>query len=190
MGLRDRRRKRQAPLDLTGQVLPETTLPVVRDDSEFPADDGSTIHSAGYVLLDPTRNLTQVGDDAWLRPIGCRLTKIAGLTHHAEAAQDPRFAPGQVVVLAPMPDNPVDPHAVGIWDSTGERQVGFVPADHAEEIAGRIAAGEQLGALIMREYRAKDKDGPRIGLIMLIAPVGTVKLSVEGYTEPPPAADD
>jgi hypothetical protein len=185
-----RRRPRQR-LDLPEVAeLPETTLSVVKDDSSFVAEDGGTIHSLGYMLLDPTRNLTQVGDDAWLRTIGCRLTKIAGLTHHPEAAQEAGFAPGSVAVLAPVPDNPVDANAVGVWDATGEHQIGFVPAEHAKEIAARIAAGEALGALIMREYRRESKTGPRLGLVMLIAPVARIKLRVEGYTEPIAPADE
>lgn len=188
------RRRRKQQLDLPEvEELPETTLSVVKDESSFAAADGGTIHSLGYMLLDPTRNLTQVGDDAWLRPIGARLTKIAGLTHHPEAAQEDGFAPGSVAVLAPMPDNPVDPHAVGVWDATGEHQIGFVPAEHSQEIAERIAAGEALGGLIMREYRRESKTGPRLGLVMLIAPVARIKLRVEGYTqpvEPATTADD
>jgi hypothetical protein len=186
MALLNRRRKQK--LDLPDPPeLPETTLSVVKDDSSFAAEDGGTIHSLGYMLLDPTRGLTQVGDDDWLRPIGCRLTKIAGLTHHPKAAQEAAFSPGSVVVLAPMPENPADAHAVGVWDATGQHQIGFVPAEHSREIAARIAAEELLGGIVMREYRRESKTGPRLGLVMLIAPIARIKLRVEGYTAPPAA---
>lgn len=164
-------------------AVPATTLPVVRDQSSFTAEDGSTVHSVGYLLLDPIGEYTAVGDDDWLRPAGCRLTRVAGLTHHPEAAQDPRFAAGSVVLLAPEPDNPADPEAVGVWDKSGELRVGYLPADLAPEIGARIAAGEMLGGAILREYRTAPTGGRRLGLVLLVAPAGAVTLRVQ-----PPAA--
>jgi hypothetical protein len=179
MGLRDARRRRRA--QAAAAALPpliDTKLAVVRQDGSFSARDGSTVHSLGYHLLDPIGEFTEVGEDAWLRERGCRLTRVAGLTHHAQAAQDERFAPGSVVVLCPDPANPVDPHAVGVWDASGELQVGFVPAEISEDIAKRIASGEMLGAAVLREYRSEPTGGRRLGLVMLIAPIGTVTLQV------------
>ena len=158
---------------------PATTLAAVRDDSSFTADDGSTVHAVGYVLLDPTGEHTGVGDDDWLRPAGCRLTKVAGLTHHPEAAQDAAFAAGSVVLLAAEPDNPADPDAVSVWDKSGELRVGYLPADVAPQIAARIAAGEMLGGAILREYRTDPTGGRRLGLVLVIAPAGAVTLRVQ-----------
>jgi hypothetical protein len=164
--------------DLLIAPRPETALTVVRDDGSFAAEDGSTIYSRGYALVDPVGEFTQVGDDDWLRVSGCRLCKVAGLTHHAEAAQDERFSPGSVVLVCPDPSNPVDPSAVAVFDASGEHQVGFVPASISAEIAGRIAGGEELGGAILREYRTEPATGGRrIGLVMLIAPAGTVRLT-------------
>jgi hypothetical protein len=177
------RRLRARPDVPPSPAVPATTLAAVRDDSSFTADDGSTVHSVGYLLLDPTGEYTAVGDDDWLRPAGCRLTKVAGLTHHPEAAQDARFAAGSVVLLAAEPDNPADPDAVGVWDKSGELRVGYLPADLAPEIAARIAAGEMLGGAILREYRTASTGGRRLGLVLLIAPAGAVTLRVQ-----PPAA--
>ncbi len=160
-------------------ALGETKLPAVRDDSSFVADDGSTIYSFGFMLLNPEREYISVGSDEWLQARGCRLCRVAGLTHHPQAAQEARFAPGSVVVLAPEPNNPADPHAVSVWDATGEQQLGYVPAEIAPEIAERIAGGEPLGAAIVREHRSEPEGGRRLGLVMLIAPAGRVTLSVE-----------
>lgn len=186
MGILARGRHRGAGAGIEGLPLTDTTLRVVRDDGSFTAEDGSTIHALGFALLDPIGEFTQPGEDEWLREAGCRLCKVAGLTHHPQAAQDDRFAPGSVVVLAPDPNNPVDPHAVTIWDARGELQVGFVPAELAADIAGRIAAGELLGGVILREYRTDPPDDRRVGLVMLIAPMGKVTLRVEA---PPRPAD-
>ncbi|MEA2355486.1 MAG: hypothetical protein QOD61_1615 [Solirubrobacteraceae bacterium] len=179
MGILARLRRVDAGPEVEGLPLLDTNLRVVRDDSSFTAEDGSTIRALGFALLDPIGEFTQPGEDDWLREAGCRLCKVAGLTHQPEAAQDARFAPGSVVVLAPDPKNPVDPHAVTIWDAKGELQVGFVPAELAESIAGRIAAGELLGGVILREYRTEAPDDRRVGLVMLIAPMGKVTLRVE-----------
>ena len=173
------RRLRAGPDAAPSWPVPATTLPAVRDDSSFIADDGSTIHSVGYVLLDPTGEYAGVGDDDWLRPAGCRLTKVAGLTHHPEAAQDARFAPGSVVLLAAEPEHPADPDAVSVWDKSGEVRVGYLPADVAPEISARIAAGEMLGGAILREYRTAPAGGQRLGLVLLIAPAGAVTLRVQ-----------
>jgi hypothetical protein len=187
MGILGRLRRRgETGPPVEGLPLLDTTLRVVRDDGSFTAEDGSTIHALGFALLDPIGGFTQPGDDDWLREAGCRLCKVAGLTHQPQAAQDERFAPGSVVVLAPDPTNPVDPHAVTVWDAKGELQVGFVPAALAESIAVRIAAGELLGGAILREYRTDAPDDRRVGLVMLIAPMGTVTLRVEA--QPRPAA--
>jgi hypothetical protein len=186
MGILARLRHRDAGPEVEGLPLLDTNLRVVRDDSSFTAEDGSTIHALGFALLDPIGEFTQPGEDGWLREAGCRLCKVAGLTHQPEAAQDARFTPGSVVVLAPDPKNPVDPHAVTVWDAKGELQVGFVPAELAESIAGRIAAGELLGGVILREYRTGATEDRRVGLVMLIAPMGKVTLRVEA---PLPASD-
>lgn len=178
MGLRDLLRARRAA-DQLAELAVETKLTVVREDSSFEGADGSTIRSLGYTVLDPTGGYTQVGDDDWMRTVGCRLCKVAGVTHHDEAVQDERFAAGSVVVLAPDPENPVDDRAVGVWEATGELQAGFVPAAISAEVADRMAAGELLGGIILREYRTEAEAGRRVGLVMLIAPFGKVTLRVE-----------
>jgi hypothetical protein len=184
MGLRDAlRHRRTGAGPASGEPvlvpLPETALSVVRDDGSFVSEDGSTIYSRGYALIDPIGEFTQVGDDDWLRTIGCRLCKVAGLTHHPDAAQDERFGPGSVVLVCPDPSNPADPSAVAVFDASGEQQVGFVPASMSAEIAERINGGELLGGAIVREYRTEPEGGRRLGLVMLIAPAGTVRLRVE-----------
>jgi hypothetical protein len=194
MGLRERLRRRRAETVILEPVT-ETALPVVADDSAFVAEDGSEIYSRGYMLLDPDDEYTPVGAHPWLREIGCHLCKVAGITHHPEAAaQEERFAPGSVVLLCPAPENPVDPHAVAVFDASGESQIGFVPAAISQEIAERIGAGEMLGGAILREYRSEpDGGGRRLGLVMLIAPAGRVKLRVErreAAGDPPGGGED
>jgi len=153
-------------------------LHVVEENEPFTADDGKRIWASGYTVIDDTTgSFMSLADQHFDNP-HCLLCHVAGVTHRPEALQDPRFAPGHGLLLRPEPTNPYDHNAVGIWDATGEVQLGFVPAEHSEQIAMDIRNGTQLVGLAMREFR-HGESGPRLGIHVLIAPAGTVELVID-----------
>jgi hypothetical protein len=65
-----------------------------------------------------------------------RVVPVAGVSFRAEAHADPSFDPGCPLALVPEPENPHDPHAVGIWNEEQTVQAGYVPRDVAPELTG------------------------------------------------------
>ena len=57
----------------------------------------------------------------------------------------------------------------------GGEQVGWVPRELAEELAGEIDAGRPWSAIVLREQRLSPRD-PRYGLTMLLAPDSVIEL--------------
>src|SRR4051794_33343694 len=137
---------------------------------EFTADDGKTLWASGYTLLDENDRYITVSEQHFENPL-CLLCNVAGTSYRRNALQDGRFAPGSAVILRPEPTNPHDPNAVGVWDSSGTVQVGFIPARVSPKVAADIRGGNELGGVIMREFRAAEH-GPRVGLHLLIGPAG------------------
>jgi hypothetical protein len=92
---------------------------------------------------------------AWEDP-RIRVVPAAGVSYRPEALPDASFDPGRRLALVPEPENPHDPHAVGIWNEQRSLQLGYVPA----AVAGELAGDEQAVSL----WRV---DG---GLRVLLAP--------------------
>ena len=65
-----------------------------------------------------------------------RVVPVAGVSYRAEALDDPSFDPGRRLVLVREPENEHDPNAVAIWNEGRTRQLGYVPAAVAPELAG------------------------------------------------------
>lgn len=91
--------------------------------------------------------------------------KLAGVSHREEALQGPAFAPGSMLRLIPEPENPHDPKAVSVWDAEENRQVGYVPREHAPDIFRALRSGERLLCLSMWEVMDGEK---RVGLRALV----------------------
>jgi hypothetical protein len=61
---------------------------------------------------------------------------VAGVSFRPEAIEDPSFEPGSRLALVPEPENPHDPHAVGIWNEDRSIQAGYVPRETAPTLRG------------------------------------------------------
>jgi hypothetical protein len=103
---------------------------------------------------------------------------VAGVSYRPEALQEAGLRPGVEVRLRPEPENAHDPNAVAVWNPSGKVQLGYIPADLSPRVAGEFRAGNPLGALIIAEYRRNSKRGPRVGLHLLVVPLGKVNLMV------------
>ena len=114
---------------------------------------------SGFWLRDAATGEAMKWDDPRVRVV-----KLAGASYRADALQDDAFAPGRRLALVAEPDNEHDPNAVAVWDSERRLQAGYVPAEVAPELSG----DEQ--AVSLWEFRGDD--GGRIGLRILLAPVG------------------
>ncbi len=133
------------------------------------SDDGERLDGAGFRLLD--RDGRAVGwDDASLAGSGVFVFSVAGVSYRLDVAQSETFAPGRPLSLVRDPENEFDANAIGVWDEAQREQVGFVPADKAVEIGGRLA-GERLAAVSLWEWR---KDGQRCALRVLVGPPAVV----------------
>jgi HIRAN domain len=156
------------------------TVQVVEDTHAYRADDGSEWWSGGYCPVHEELD----GEHRFIAP-GERLPdprvlycKVAGVRHYPTALQDPSIKVGSAAVLRPEPENPHDANAVGVWDETGTVQLGHIPADLSSTVAGRIRAGEELVAVIVREIRRDSESGPRSAIHLLVAPASELNLSI------------
>jgi hypothetical protein len=94
-----------------------------------------------------------------------RVIKVAGVSYRLEALQSDAFAPGQRLTLVAEPDNEHDPNAIGVWDAERRVQVGYVPADVAQDLSA-----DDWQAVSLREFFER---GQRAGLRVLLAPRDT-----------------
>jgi hypothetical protein len=143
-------------------------FPFAFEQRGYSAESGSgeLVEGRGYELRDE-RDRPVRWDDSRLAAAGITVLKVAGTSHRAEGLQDDAFRPGSALTLRPDPANAFAPHAVGVWDADGRKQVGFVPREAAGEISGRLEH-QNLDAWILWEWR--DEGGRRVGLRMLVAP--------------------
>ena len=147
-------------------------LPFAFEQRGYSAESGSgeLVEGRGYELRDEHDHSIR-WDDRRLASSGITVLKVAGTSYRAEALQDEAFRPGSSLTLKRDPANEFDPHAVGVWDAGERIQVGFVPREAANEVAGRLERGS-LDAWSLWEWR--DESGRRVGLRMLIAPLGAL----------------
>jgi HIRAN domain-containing protein len=128
-------------------------------------DDGGQVWLAGFTpVAADGRYLGR--DDPELRARGLRIASVAGAArHHAEALELPSL--GAALVLRRDPGNEHDANAIQV--RFGDAQIGWVPRELAEELAGELDAGRTWSAAVLREQRPSPRD-PRSGLTMLLAP--------------------
>jgi hypothetical protein len=137
-------------------------------------EDGGQVWIAGYTPVDPESGRYLGRDAPELTALGLRVAGVAGAgRHHAEALGADAAAPGKPLELRRDPGNEHDPNAIAVL--AGGEQVGWVPRELAEELAGELDAGRPWSAIVLREQRLSPRD-PRYGLTMLLAPDSTIEL--------------
>jgi hypothetical protein len=112
-------------------------------------------------------------DDPRLEASGCRLAVVAGVSYRMDAVQLPMFDPGQPLLLVRDRNNSHDATAVALFDLAQDHQAGFLPRDVAADVAQRLDAGEQLGALSLWEWR--DEHDDRVALRVVVGPLGDIE---------------
>jgi hypothetical protein len=170
----------EAEADWVREVLEEgapalKSLRLVFRDWDTESVDGEVLNGAGFVLRDQD-DLAVSYDDSRLGQQGLLITKVAGISYRAEAAQDPAFAAGKALAVVRDAGNPHDPNAVAIWDGGRRKHVGFVPRELARAVALRLDAGEELSAVSLWEWQ---KRGERVGVKILVGPVARVRHLLE-----------
>jgi hypothetical protein len=148
------------------------TFPFAFEQRGYTAESGSgeLVDGRGFELRDEHDRSIR-WDDRRLASSGITVLKVAGTSYRAEALQDEAFRPGSRLTLKRDRANEFDPHAVAVWDAGGRIQVGFVPRESAGEVAGRLERAS-LDAWSLWEWR--NESGRRVGLRMLIAPLGAL----------------
>ena len=137
-------------------------------------DDGGQVWIAGYTPVDPESGRYLGREAPELAALGLRVAGVAGAArHHGEALAADAAAPGRPLELRRDPANEHDPNAIAVL--AGGEQVGWVPRELAEELAGQIDAGRPWSAIVLREQRLSPRD-PRYGLTMLLAPDAEIEL--------------
>lgn len=155
----------------------EITVRVVEDTHLFTAEDGSTLWCSGYTPVDEDGFFLTIAEHRTSDP-RCLYCNVVGTSYRPKALQDARFKPGAQVILRPEPASAHDPNAIGVWDRSGTVHIGYVPAVLSPQIAAQFRSGDPLGGLIISEYRRDSETGPRVGLHMLLAPLGALLLSI------------
>jgi hypothetical protein len=147
---------------------------VVLEERYWYPDDGGQVWIAGYTPVDPESGRYLGRDAEELSARGLRVAGVAGAArHHGEALAADAAAPGEPLELRRDPANEHDPNAIAVL--AGGEQVGWVPRELAEELAGEIDAGRPWAAIVLREQRLSPRD-PRYGLTMLLAPDSGIEL--------------
>jgi HIRAN domain len=152
------------------------TVEVELEERYWYPEDGGQVWIAGYNVIDAESGRYLARDEPQLAARGLRVAAVAGAArHHADALASDAAAPGKPLVLRRDPENPHDPDAIAVHAEGGGEQLGWVPRELAEELAGEIDAGREWSAVVLREQRASPRD-PRSGLTMLLARAAAVEL--------------
>jgi len=152
------------------------TVKVVEDTHLFDSDDGSTLWCGGYTPVDDDGTFMRISAHHASDP-RCIYSNVAGVSHRAEPLQQDCFSPGEQIMLRPEPTNAYDANAVSVWDSSGTVQVGYVPAVLSARVAEEFRSGNPLGGMVISEFRQGSKHGKRVGLHVLLAPLGELLIS-------------
>jgi restriction system protein len=159
----------------------EVSVSVVEDTHTFDADDGTTLWCGGYTPIDEDGAFLKADDHRTSDP-RCFYCSVAGTSYRRDALQKGGLKPGAQVLLRPEPQNEHDPNAIAVWDASGTVQLGYIPADLSPHLVAQVPAGRDLtetfGGLIITEFRRGSEAGPRVGLHILVGPVGEVLLKV------------
>lgn len=139
---------------------------LVRDDF-----DGDDVYGQGYVFE---------GKGPTYAPSGMYLCKVAGTTYDGreKPLQLKAFDPLSAVRLVTDFDNKSDKNAIAVVDASGRHQIGWLERDVAAKVAPRIRKGEQIGAMVLFEWR-RHEDRKRCGLRLLLAPAGDFHVTVK-----------
>ena len=164
MGLLDRLRSAGTALQVEA----------VDDTSTFEGSKGDRIFSRGSVPLDAGGKPVGDADHTTSHPQVLH-ARVAGTHHNPTALSDSRFAPGSRVTLRPAP-TPADPNAVGVWDSGGATQAGYLPATLSRAVDRMLRSGTTLEGQVVRELRLGSERGQRIAVYVLIAPPGRIEI--------------
>ncbi|MDQ3730245.1 MAG: HIRAN domain-containing protein [Actinomycetota bacterium] len=78
--------------------------------------------------------------------------------------------------LLAEPDNPHDRYAVGVWDGSGEIQVGYVPKSDARRVSSALAKDAVKSAFVISQFRGM-ATGERSGIRVLTSPTDTVRFA-------------
>ncbi|HEX3512312.1 MAG TPA: HIRAN domain-containing protein [Solirubrobacteraceae bacterium] len=164
MGLLDRLRS-------TGKSL---EVEAVDDTRAFEGSKGDRLFSRGAVPVDSDGAPLRDAEHSTSNPQVLH-ARVAGTHHNPTALSDSRFDPGSRVTLRQGPGTPSDPNAVGVWDSAGLVQAGYLPATLSRAVARMLRSGTALEGQVVRELRLHSERGERIAVYVLIAPPGRIE---------------
>src|SRR5438045_2418755 len=68
------------------------------------------------------------------------LVSITGGRYHSNSLRQSAFDPGQRVMILPEPENPIDPEALAVWDSSKAYHCGYIPTSYLDRVR-RFEAG-------------------------------------------------
>jgi restriction system protein len=159
----------------------EVTVKVVEDTHAFTAEDGTALWFGGYVPVDEDEDRLSPEDFETSDP-RCSYCRVAGTSHCADALQGGSASVGAQIILRPEPSNEHDRDAVAILGVSSEQQLGYVPTPLNKTLLGAaLSPGQRImrmGGLVIGEFRRGSESGVRVGLRVLIAPAGSIFLSV------------
>lgn len=134
--------------------------PAGTDESVFCGADGRpSIHAIPYTdstgehvlrLVDDRTGLLIGPTDRRLPKLGLFVAQLRGEAYYQAACRAGDFTPGATLRLAPEPENEHDPHAVAVFDSTGEHKAGYFNKQKAHAVSRVLAEGTTLNAVSFR----------------------------------------
>lgn len=103
---------------------------------------------------------------------------VAGESYRMDEVQDPGFAPGSDIVLAPEPDNPHSDTAVAVWNADETAQAGYVPSELSEEVGQLIETHPDYECIALWENRAEgERKSVRVMLVYGNTDIAKVNLT-------------
>lgn len=153
---------------------------LVENVGSFETGDG-TVWCGGYAPIDSDGQVLATEEHVTTDP-RCFWCSVAGVSYRHAALQHEGLGPGAQLVLKAEPHNNHDPNAIGVWDPARNAQLGYLPRDLARAVVAHLGRGQNaadvLGAVVIAEYRRGSRDGPRVGLRILVGPTGELDLRV------------
>lgn len=138
------------------------------------------VTGTGYGIRDVATRRMLLEADPTLAEREISIVEILGVEQFPGVALDPAFNPGQDLRVVP---DPVHAGAAGVFDVTGTKQIGWLPADAATAAIARSNAGRPVLARSLWAWRSGD--GALRSLRVALAPY---ELELAGAATAAPAA--
>lgn len=115
---------------------------------------GADTSREGYGFETPDGKIWTVGKCMWSlwSELGILHLPVIGESFHMDELQGPGFKPGSAVLLVSEPENPHDPKAISIRDSTGTKRCGYIKKGNTSRLRNLLRDQDFMAMAIAATY--------------------------------------